>query len=528
MVDVSADIGNSSFNSSASSSVATVDIGGLEVGDEQPFLGTRDPLSTVIPMTILYAVILVTGLFGNICTCVVIARNKYMRTATNYYLFSLAISDLLLLMLGLPQEMYQLWWPTPYAFGDIFCVVRGLSSETSTNASVLTITSFTFERFLAICYPLKAHTMSKLSRVIKLIVIIWLTAALAAIPLAVQFGVQYVDDPVTGLAVPTHCTIMSPIRNSFEVSTAIFFVVPMTLILVLYLLIGIQLRRSESLSRRGCSSSPTKESLGGVHRGGQAAQSLLGTRGTMSVSGRGMYPKFKERRSWDRQSHGPQAGQSRPAPHSHSVSSRRAVVRMLIAVVVAFFVCWVPFHGQRLMATHVTSPTELQVTIFTILTYISGVTYYVSATINPILYSIMSLKFRQAFKDTMGACCGRNSAARRGQGPFGKFQSTSTSRRGTFGSSTHSRYGPHRDSVITGATSLAGSSLRSSRGHASRQASADHSGHVIGDVHNETELANFQNSLANVIRTGIGPRYSKCSTSGSSDSGLSRDNSLLC
>jgi len=36
-----------------------------------------------------------TGVIGNVTTCVVIARNSYMHTATNYYLFSLAISDML-------------------------------------------------------------------------------------------------------------------------------------------------------------------------------------------------------------------------------------------------------------------------------------------------------------------------------------------------------------------------------------------------------------------------------------------------
>jgi len=43
-----------------------------------------------------------TGVLGNVTTCVVIARNSYMHTATNYYLFSLAISDTLSLILGKP------------------------------------------------------------------------------------------------------------------------------------------------------------------------------------------------------------------------------------------------------------------------------------------------------------------------------------------------------------------------------------------------------------------------------------------
>lgn len=69
----------------------------------------RDPLYVVIPITIAYTAIFVSGVTGNIVTCVVISRNKHMHTATNYYLFSLAISDLLLLVSGLPQEMYSIW-----------------------------------------------------------------------------------------------------------------------------------------------------------------------------------------------------------------------------------------------------------------------------------------------------------------------------------------------------------------------------------------------------------------------------------
>jgi hypothetical protein len=58
------------------------------------------PLSLVIPLTITYVLIFIAGVFGNIATCTVIVRNASMQTATNYYLFSLAISDLTLLILG--------------------------------------------------------------------------------------------------------------------------------------------------------------------------------------------------------------------------------------------------------------------------------------------------------------------------------------------------------------------------------------------------------------------------------------------
>ncbi|KAF6213125.1 hypothetical protein GE061_010840 [Apolygus lucorum] len=142
----------------------------------------RDPLYIVVPMTILYSLIFVTGVVGNISTCIVIARNRHMHTATNYYLFSLAISDLLLLVSGLPQEMYYIWSRYPYVFGEAFCLLRGLAAETSANATVLTITAFTVERYVAICHPFLAHTISKLSRAVKFIIAIWIIALAFAIP----------------------------------------------------------------------------------------------------------------------------------------------------------------------------------------------------------------------------------------------------------------------------------------------------------------------------------------------------------
>lgn len=103
----------------------------------------RQELYKVIPVTIVYCVIFVTGVIGNIITCLVVAKNKYMQTATNIYLLNLAVSDLFMLLLGLPLEMYSFWSAYPWIFGNVFCVVRTMAAETSTYASILTITAFT-------------------------------------------------------------------------------------------------------------------------------------------------------------------------------------------------------------------------------------------------------------------------------------------------------------------------------------------------------------------------------------------------
>lgn len=70
----------------------------------------------------------------------------------------------------------------------------------------------------------------------------------------------------------------------------------------------------------------------------------------------------------------------------------------------AFFICWAPFHTQRLVAIYVPIVNDLHeeknkyLIVYEVITYISGILYYLSTTINPILYNIMSNKFREAFK----------------------------------------------------------------------------------------------------------------------------------
>lgn len=313
----------------------------------------RDSLYVVVPVTVMYASIFITGIVGNVSTCVVIARNKSMHTATNYYLFSLAVSDLLLLISGLPPEMYLVWCKYPYIFGECFCVLRGLASETSTNASVLTIAAFTVERYLAICHPFLSQTLSNLSRAVKLILMTWLIALAFALPQALQFGVvSYSGHPDMVM-----CTVKRILlKHSFELSTFLFFVLPMFLITFLYVLIGLKLRRSNMM-----------------HPG--RTESIRNCR-------------------------------------RHPGRSSRRVLKMLIAVVIAFFICWLPFHIQRLIAIygtnkedHITSNGPWMEFIYLLMTYVSGIFYYASTTINPILYNIMSNKFRMAFMDTLSRSC---------------------------------------------------------------------------------------------------------------------------
>lgn len=84
------------------------------------------------------------------------------------------------------------------------------------------------------------------------------------------------------------------------------------------------------------------------------------------------------------------------------IQSRKSTIRMLSAVVVMFFLCWAPFHAQRLLYVYAVD-TDYYTDVNEWLYILSGCLYYFSTTVNPILYNIMSIKYRDAFKKTI--CC---------------------------------------------------------------------------------------------------------------------------
>ena len=63
---------------------------------------SRAPVDLLVPISYFYVLLIISGLIGNAITCVyvVILCNASMHTATNCYLFSMAVSDFIFILLG--------------------------------------------------------------------------------------------------------------------------------------------------------------------------------------------------------------------------------------------------------------------------------------------------------------------------------------------------------------------------------------------------------------------------------------------
>ncbi|XP_052811249.1 pyrokinin-1 receptor-like [Mya arenaria] len=312
----------------------------------------RKGAAIALLLTSIYIAIFITGVVGNLSTCIVIWRNSYMHTVTNYYLFNLAVSDVLTLFIALPPEVYSIWEAYPWRFGEPFCILKTFVMEMTSYSSVLTITGFTIERYLAICQPIKIQPCCHVSRATRCIIVIWTISTFSALPYPVHTRTfYYLSDPLTERPIADSLVCNIPLRwtgrmiTVFQLSTFIYFLVPMIVITLIYVLIGVRLGASEL----------------------KAPES-------------------------------PQYGKAT------ATRARRAILRMLVAVVVAFFLCWAPFHAQRLMTLYVEHWTPNLIEVQGYLFYVSGILYFFSSTVNPILYNLLSRKFRRAFKRTLCRC----------------------------------------------------------------------------------------------------------------------------
>ncbi|KAK5912045.1 hypothetical protein CesoFtcFv8_001960 [Champsocephalus esox] len=313
-----------------------------------------------LPVSSVYLLIFLVGLSGNLLTCAVIAKHKKMRNPTNLYLLSLALSDLLVLLFGMPLEVYDLWQNYPFPFGEGGCYFKTFLFEAVCFASILNVTALSVERYIAVVHPLKTRYLSTNKHAKRVITIVWVVSMICAIPNTSLHGLFYLKGRMEESAI---CTVLKPLwiyNMVMQITTVCFYFVPMMVISVLYLVMGLHLCReqrqpSENLGRN-CSSHIRRK---------------------MSVNGR-----------------------------------RRQINKMLSIVVAVFGVCWAPFHIERLLWSSISHWTDLMHNIYQYVHILSGVFFYLSSAVNPIIYSLLSTRFRECFRELVCSQMEENSSVR--------------------------------------------------------------------------------------------------------------------
>ncbi|XP_063810705.1 delta-type opioid receptor [Pseudophryne corroboree] len=199
-----------------------------------------------VAITALYSVVCVVGLLGNVLVMYGIVRYTKMKTATNIYIFNLALADALATS-TLPFQSAKYLMET-WPFGEVLCKVVLSIDYYNMFTSIFTLTMMSVDRYVAVCHPVRALDFRTPSKAKAVNVCIWILSSVIGVPIMVMAVTK------TNKAGTISCTLQFPRPDWYwdtvtKICVFIFaFVVPVLVITVCYGLMILRLRSCRLLS----------------------------------------------------------------------------------------------------------------------------------------------------------------------------------------------------------------------------------------------------------------------------------------
>ncbi|XP_045887641.1 type-2 angiotensin II receptor-like [Micropterus dolomieu] len=269
-------------------------------------------MTTVIPT--IYSVICVLGIVANaLAVCVLAHSNASRRTVANTFMLNLCVSDLLFL-LSLP--LWAVYYSQGYSwpFGWVACKVCGALLNLNLYASIFFITSMSMDRYLAIVRPLHSQSARDPKRARLTCILVWVLACACSAP------TFYLRDThlLKGLGVEA-CVISYP-NHTWYLTLAwmkivLAFLLPLLVISCCYYSIGKHLLADTGLVRMQNLPHPPNMNSFKSLESSKPERPPMPCVSPSSCGGRTLEGRGLERVLWT-----------------------------VAAVVLAFFLCWFPFH----------------------------------------------------------------------------------------------------------------------------------------------------------------------------------------
>ncbi|CAF1682861.1 unnamed protein product, partial [Adineta ricciae] len=214
-----------------------------------------ETLSSLIFFTVVYVLVLITGLVGNFIVLFVILKNNDLKHFTNYFFANLSAADVFVLIFCIPTAIHDIWAKDQWYMGKFFCLSNQYIESCATSVSSLTITAISFERFIAICEPFKVHDIFNETLTWITICLIWAIGLIFSLP----FSIFAVHDPsfnltdslndTSNLITVCHLDANSSVaRASITWFIILLIFIPFFVLIFIYARIILELARHRALS----------------------------------------------------------------------------------------------------------------------------------------------------------------------------------------------------------------------------------------------------------------------------------------
>ena len=294
-----------------------------------------------IGYTFAYCLLFAVSLTGNALIGVIVYKTRSLRNPVNYFTANMAISDLLFPIFLIPQVLVQLntnTWLIDGPLGQALCKLSGYLVDVSSAVSIQSLVIIAVDRFRAVVFPLRSPLISS-KRCRFFILATWIIAMVVFCPSL--FTWKVVEHP-EGLACVRRWKAEveeSSLKETFPVAmTILYLYFPLVFIGTLYLIIAFKMKANKII-------------------------------GLQSVN-------VREQR----------------------LKRERNVLKMCIAIVLVFAVCWVPFSIWWLLFLY-SSDRTISSCGFQFFGVIAVFLRRSNCAANPYICFIFSGNYRQGLKN---------------------------------------------------------------------------------------------------------------------------------
>ncbi|XP_018420878.1 PREDICTED: endothelin B receptor [Nanorana parkeri] len=299
--------------------------------------------------TVVSCLIFIVGIIGNATLLRIIFKDKNMRNGTNLLIASLALGDLLQIIIDVPINTFKLVTQT-WPFGAEICKLVPFLQKSSVGITVLSLCALSIDRYRAVACSNRFRQNRTSKWTLLEIAFIWIVSVVLAVPEAIGFDIFKLSYKGRSIDI---CMLLPEQKSSFmEVYKtykdpwlfSFYYCLPLLVTAVFYILMTCQLLRNKS---------------------------------AMGIS------------------------------MNDHLNQRRDMVKTVFCLVLVFAICWLPLHLSRMIKFIFYDAADVKrcdlLSFLLLLNYVGINMANLNSCINPIALYLVSTKYKKCFKSCL--CC---------------------------------------------------------------------------------------------------------------------------